>query len=96
MRLKGLTFPEALEEATRVLGLPPPQPLPDSSTTARLRKAAECATRILCTGSGNEKAHGDDSICRNAVLTTRPPKHFVSGFIPIIRRCCSARWRRAV
>ena len=47
MRLKGLTFPEALEEATRVLGLPPPQPLPDSSTTARLSKAAEWATRIL-------------------------------------------------
>ena len=47
MRLKGLTFPEALEEATRVLGLPPPHPLPDSSITARLRNAAEWATRMF-------------------------------------------------
>ena len=47
MRLKGLIFPEALAEATRLLGLPPPQPLPDSSTTARLSKAAEWATRIF-------------------------------------------------
>ena len=47
MRFKGLTFPEALAEATRVLGVPPPQPLCDTSTTARLSKAAERATQIF-------------------------------------------------
>lgn len=47
MRLKGLPFPEALDEATRVLGLPPPQPLSETATTTRLSTAAECATQIF-------------------------------------------------
>ena len=47
MRLKGLTFPEALAEATRLLGLPPPSPCPETAATARLSKAAECATQIF-------------------------------------------------
>lgn len=46
MRLKGLTFPEALDEATRLLGLPPPS-RPHEAQTARLAHAAECATQIL-------------------------------------------------
>ena len=96
MRLKGLIFPEALAEATRLLRLPPPQPPPDSSPRRACATPPSGQHGFLCTGSGNEKAHGDDSIYRNAGLTTRPPQPFVSGFIPIIRRCCSARWRRAV
>jgi DNA primase len=46
MRRKGLTFPEALEEATRLLGLPPPA-RPHEVGTARLAHAAECATQLL-------------------------------------------------
>jgi DNA primase len=46
MRLKGLTFPEALEVATRLLGQPPPARLHEAGT-ARLAHAAECATQLL-------------------------------------------------
>ena len=46
MRRKGLTFPEALEEATRLLGLPPPL-RPHEAETARLAHVAECATQLL-------------------------------------------------
>jgi DNA primase len=46
MRLNGLTFPEAVEEATRLLGLPPPSP-PPGAATARFAHAAECATQLL-------------------------------------------------
>ena len=47
MRLKGLTFPEALEEATRLLGLPQPQHPQETSRAARLSTAAECATQLF-------------------------------------------------
>lgn len=46
MRLKGVTFPEALEEATKLLGLPPPA-RPQEAATARLAHAAEWATQLL-------------------------------------------------
>jgi len=46
MRLKGLTFPEALDEATRLLGLPPPQRSHEAGT-ASLATAAECATQLF-------------------------------------------------
>ncbi|NOT56412.1 MAG: DNA primase [Deltaproteobacteria bacterium] len=46
MRRKGLTFPEALEEATRLLGLPSPA-RPHDAGPARLAHAAECATQLF-------------------------------------------------
>lgn len=46
MRLNGLTFPEALDEATRLLGLPAPARLHEAAT-AHLAQAAECATQLL-------------------------------------------------
>lgn len=46
MQQTGLAFPEALHEATRLLGLPPPTP-PREETTPPLAHAAECATRVF-------------------------------------------------
>ena len=46
MRKTGLRFPEALDEATRLLGLPPPAH-PQETDTTPLATAAECAARLL-------------------------------------------------
>jgi DNA primase len=46
MRCKGLTFPEAVEEATRALGLPSPSRTQDAAT-ADLATAAETATQLF-------------------------------------------------
>ena len=46
MQKTGLAFSEALHEATRLLGLPPPTPAHEETTTP-LAHAAECATRVF-------------------------------------------------
>ena len=46
MRKTGLRFPEALDEATRLLGLPPPA-RPQEAATTPLATAAECAARLF-------------------------------------------------
>ena len=81
MQKTGLAFPEALHEATRLLGLPPPIP-PQEQTTAPLARAAECATRVFTHWLWHATGVPGRRYLQTRGITEQTAKQFRLGYHP--------------
>lgn len=81
MQKTGLAFPEALQEATRLLGLPPPRP-PQEETTAPLAHAAACATRVFTQWLWHATGAPGRRYLQTRGITEQTAKQFRLGYHP--------------
>jgi DNA primase len=81
MRLQGLSFPEAVTEAARMLGIPPPPRTRDSST-ADLATAAERATQVFERWLWQPEGAPGRRYLRQRGILAETAKKFRLGFHP--------------
>ena len=81
MRRTGRTFPEALDEATRLLGLPPPTH-PQEATLTPLATAAECAARLCSQWLWQDRGAPCRRYLQTRGITEATAKHFRLGYQP--------------
>jgi DNA primase len=81
MRKSGCTFPEALDEATRRLGLPPPI-RPTEATTTPLAMTAEYAARLFSQWLWLDTGASCRRYLQTRGITEATAKHFRLGYQP--------------
>ncbi len=82
MRLKRLTFPEALTEAARSLGLPLPQRNSENTRTAALAETAETAATLFTHWLWSDAGKPGRTYLKKRGLTEETVRAFRVGFHP--------------